>query len=974
MQRQATSNNQRNRVRAASNGVAAAARNGQRRVRGHDGSVPDAAWFRALIENATDSITVVNRRGVVVYDSPNRHRLLGNRVDELCGQDALGLVHPADQAKARELFAAVCRRAGAVRTAELRARHRDGSYRWLDVTATNLLSHPAVKGIVLNSHDITAQVEARLAFQHRAAAEWLVANASRKLVGLKPLDDAINEVLAAVGGFAGADRSYLFKLASNGAASVTHEWCAPGIRSEYGASQNLPVGRYRWALRQLRRGEVVCVPDVARLSRAVAAEQRLARQQAVRSLLAVPVRFGCQLLGVVGFDAVRAARTWDEDTARVLRLVSEMLAQAIVREQMRQALRAAEALARGTLDGMPAHVAVLDAAGRIVAVNRAWREFAQRNKAPVAVAAGVGLDYLAVCRQAAQAGDASAGVAVERLAAVLQGRQATAELEYSCHSARVPRWFLMNVAPLPGGGAVVTHLDITAVKRAEFKLRELSATLEERVQQRTQQLHESEVTARALLESPVDSMYLLDRKGRLLDLNATMARRMRCSREALKGRTLFAILPNQIARLRRAKLAEVFRTGKPVRFEDERHGRWVDQVYTPVFALDGAVAKVAVAARDVTERKHAELAQARLAAIVESSGDAITAMTLDGTITSWNKAAARLYGFAESEAVGRPISLILPPERRRELPKMLRALRRGESLSFETHRLHKDGRRIPVALTISPVKDPATGQIVKGSGIARDVGERQRLEAEVLRAGEMERQRLGHDLHDGLSQQLTAIALHSSALESALEQAGRPEAEQARRIGERIRQAVTASRDLARAMCAVSLQSQGLSPALEELGKLVHEMFGVVCRVRCPRETRMADENLARQLYRIAQESAYNAAKHSRGRCIRIQLREDKHRLQLTVSDDGVGVTEEQLRQSQMGIGIMRYRAGLIGAELQITGRPGHGTTVACTVPKEKNLCQPPRKEPPNITPPCPRNAGCSSWTTIRWCAKAPRR
>ncbi len=128
--------------------------------------------------------------------------------------------------------------------------------------------------------------------------------------------------------------------------------------------------------------------------------------------------------------------------------------------------------------------------------------------------------------------------------------------------------------------------------------------------------------------------------------------------------------------------------------------------------------------------RRADEARARLAAIVESSDDAIIGKTLDGIITSWNPAAERLYGYAPGEVIGRAISVLIPPERPDELPQILARLRAGERVAhYETVRVRKDGARVDVSLSISPVRD-ASGRIFGAATIARDIGERKRAEAE----------------------------------------------------------------------------------------------------------------------------------------------------------------------------------------------------------------------------------------------------
>ena len=124
----------------------------------------------------------------------------------------------------------------------------------------------------------------------------------------------------------------------------------------------------------------------------------------------------------------------------------------------------------------------------------------------------------------------------------------------------------------------------------------------------------------------------------------------------------------------------------------------------------------------------ADSAQARLAAIVDSSDDAIVSKTLDGVITSWNPAAEHMFGYTAAEAVGQHITLIIPHDRLDEEHDVLTQIRRGERIQhFETQRRAKDGRLLDISLTVSPVKD-ASGRIVGASKIARDITERRQTE------------------------------------------------------------------------------------------------------------------------------------------------------------------------------------------------------------------------------------------------------
>src|SRR5215467_11768268 len=141
---------------------------------------------------------------------------------------------------------------------------------------------------------------------------------------------------------------------------------------------------------------------------------------------------------------------------------------------------------------------------------------------------------------------------------------------------------------------------------------------------------------------------------------------------------------------------------------------------------------------DITELRRAEDAQLRLAAIVESSDDAIIAKTLDGTILSWNSGAERIYGYTAADAIGRPISILASPGHHEEMGAITEQLRRGQKMDhFETKRRRKDGTIIDVALTVSPIKSH-TGEVIAASVVARDITDRKRLEEKLRQAQKLE--------------------------------------------------------------------------------------------------------------------------------------------------------------------------------------------------------------------------------------------
>ena len=196
------------------------------------------------------------------------------------------------------------------------------------------------------------------------------------------------------------------------------------------------------------------------------------------------------------------------------------------------------------------------------------------------------------------------------------------------------------------------------------------------------------------------------------------------TRDRVLGKTIREVFPD-LDPVWIETYGRVATTGESVHLESyvQPIERWLE-----VTAFRIRPGQVGVTFFDVTERKRAEEVRERLAAVAESSDDAIIGKTLDGVITSWNRGAEHLFGYSSSEAVGKPMKMLIPPEGANEEPEMLARIGRGESVEhFETVRVRKDGKTIDVSVTISPIRD-SRGAIVGAAKIARDITERKRAE------------------------------------------------------------------------------------------------------------------------------------------------------------------------------------------------------------------------------------------------------
>lgn len=161
--------------------------------------------------------------------------------------------------------------------------------------------------------------------------------------------------------------------------------------------------------------------------------------------------------------------------------------------------------------------------------------------------------------------------------------------------------------------------------------------------------------------------------------------------------------------------------------------RWVAAKGRYVYGEGGVITSMLGVVQDITERKKESAATQYLAAIVESSEDAIVSKNLEGIVTSWNAGAERLFGYSAAEIVGKPVTLLIPPGKQHEEPGIIGRIRAGERIDhYETVRLHKNGKLIDVSLTVSPIKD-ANNRIIGASKIARNITEQKKTEAELLR-------------------------------------------------------------------------------------------------------------------------------------------------------------------------------------------------------------------------------------------------
>jgi PAS domain S-box-containing protein len=385
----------------------------------------------------------------------------------------------------------------------------------------------------------------------------------------------------------------------------------------------------------------------------------------------------------------------------------------------------------------------------------------------------------------------------------------------------------------------------------------------------------------------------------------------------------------------------------------------IDDSAAPIRDETGGVAGCVLIFRDVTEQRRAELERAQqlhnsrlLASIVESSEMAIVGKSLEGIIQSWNAAAERLFGYTADEAVGRHISLVLPPERLHEEETIVATLREGRRVEhFETERLRADGQRIFVSLTISPIRDDL-GNVVGASKMVRDITERKRLEDDLRRLAadlsEADRRKdeflatLAHELRGPLSPLANVLEVWKSTNDAAL--LGRARETMERQLNQMVRlvddlldlNRITHNRfELRRSRVAVA----GVIGQAVEACQPLADAAGHELRLHLSPEDCYLDADPAR-LAQVFGNLLSNACKYTdAGGTITVSVQPQDAEVVVSVKDTGAGIPADELDcifDMFVQVGRPGAREGLgIGLTLVKRLVDMHGGTVEARSPGE---------------------------------------
>jgi len=405
--------------------------------------------------------------------------------------------------------------------------------------------------------------------------------------------------------------------------------------------------------------------------------------------------------------------------------------------------------------------------------------------------------------------------------------------------------------------------------------------------------------------------------------------------------------------------------------EQTRKGGWTGEVWDlrkdgsefPIFLStsevrnsDGEVIGLMGIGRDMTERYRAEAilreSEERFRSLFQSAPIGIALHDVDGRYLQVNSAYESISGFKELElqAFGSSAAITHADDVVGER-EMFEALIQGHVDSYrnEIRYVRKDRTVVSTMLTTSALRG-ANGKIRYVISMIENITEQKNLERQMLEIAAMERQRIGHELHDGLGQFLAGVAFKVKALEVALDASNgaipSDRKEEVKALSALMREALSQTRRLAHGLQPIEIEGRGVISALTTLAEMSENMFDVDCDFSCDQSQLPIRPEAALALYRIAQEAIHNAVNHGSAKRIRVELSVRGSELNFSISDDGIGFrlpppaqnstndSSHVLTGGGMGLRIMEYRARAAGGQFQIRPNAPRGTNVICTFPR----------------------------------------
>ena len=682
------------------------------------------AQWRGLMEHLQEAV-LITVGGEVAYANTRAATLFGaSETEGLQGQCVYDLVTDEARAKLRERLQSL--EAETARPPhEYRTLGREGDERVVQSQSVPV-QYDGEEAALTVVRDVTDWRETQRALRRQARLERLIVEVSAGFIDtpIEGLDDAIEDALGTIGDFVEADRSYVFQFsddpgAEHGAGATTsntHEWCAPGVASQKGRLQQIPCEQIDWWMEQLRTLDPLVIPSVADLPDAAAAEQEMLEAQNVRSLVAFPMTHEGDLVGFVGFDAVKGTVEWDDETVTILRVLGDAITSALQRQDVEEQLRDREERLRAITENVSEAIYRSTAEDGLVYANQTFADLFGYDTPE---------DVLEIDPSTLYA----SSEAREELRSAAQEQDSFEKIEVEFQRADGSRFVgLMNGSVVRGPDGDVLHYDgaitdITDRKRRQRRLRVLSETVEQ-----------------------AENGVLITEAGspeRIVYANPAFERMTGYSEEELLGRTPEMLRgpktdPEVIESLAEARAAGESWVGEAVNYRKDGTPLRVQWTAVPVRDEEGEIEYWTAVQRDVTEQRNMEERlrerEGRLRGLANSLPGVVYQFYArpdgeTGTHFVGDHAESLLGISADPDQFfGRFVEGVPAPHRKDLLESVDEAVQAEEPWRFEMPFEKPSGERIWLLGTATP--EQRNGELVY-NGVLLDITERKRAEQAV---------------------------------------------------------------------------------------------------------------------------------------------------------------------------------------------------------------------------------------------------
>jgi PAS domain S-box-containing protein len=801
------------------------------------------------------------------------------------------------------------------------------------------------------SLDITDSKRAAETIQHRNRQLELLARTTQRLLLDETTEDELFEtIFHDIARLIDAEMFYHYRPSED-----------PGMLRLHTSGGITEEERTQFAV--MRFGDLLCGRVAERRERIIAEDlqhssvpgSNVLREAGATSYAGFPLVAKGELIGTIAFVSKQHIHVRDSDV-QVIQTACDQIATALERRKLNWELREGEERLRKILRQSPAGIVETDAMGRMTLANQRWCDMLGYTEAEL-----LRMSVMDVT-------DASSLEATQSLLdRLVAGAQ---EVQIEKNYRRKDGAVLMASSTVSASrgengtflGLVAVVLDITARKQAENRLRE------------------SEERFRTLADNMSQFAWIADPTGFVSWYNKRWFDYTGTTVEEMQGWGWQKVHhPDHLHRVtekwRRAlETKEGWEDTFPLRAKDGQY-RWFLSRAVTIRDGEGKIVRWFGTNTDITELREAEEPLARLAAIVQSSDDAMISVSPGGYIMSWNRGAERLFGYTAEEAIGQSILMVIPPERYEEEPNLLSRIRRGEFVDhYETVRRRKDGTLVDISLTVSPIKDEQ-GEMIGMSKVARDITERKRQEEELRRwkdeleqrvaertqelnlsqarlramaselnlAEQRERKRLAAELHDHLQQILVFGKLMIGNSKRQLLDTPRVFS-LLKKLDDVFSDALTYTRTLVTELSPPVLRDHGLAAGLKWLTEYMTNKHAFAVTVVTPDDSALhLPEDHIILLFQCVRELLINAAKHAGTSAATVRMDERAGRLQIEVRDEGIGFDLAAAAaatgsptggiSSKFGLFSIQERMRALGGAFAIQSQPGKGTTATLVVP-----------------------------------------